>query len=819
MLKKCIDKVKHIFDRFLSANQRVYYAKCCKVSPIEDQWILYQAFDGRGILCNPKAIFDNLRDREEFREYLHIWVLDSMENHKDLITQYAKDPKVIFVERHSKEYMKYLAQAKYLINNSTFPAYFLKREGQIYINTWHGIPLKKMGYDMEDGNFAVANTMRNFLCADYLLSANEYQSKMYWDAYKLKGIWQGTMIETGHARNDAFWKSDAESVYAELEKKGVYLKKGKKVILYAPTWKGTDFSKPREEVDEYLLFIEKMKQNLPTDQYQILVKPHQQVFHAIEGQREIAKQFVPADVDTNTLLSIVDLLITDYSSIYFDFLVTGRPILFYIPDLEEYEDTRGMYSCAERLPGPAAKSIDEIASWILNIAEVRKQYKDVYDENRKWILEHEDGHVCDRIIDAIWHGKEVHTSQIEQPEKKRLLLHMPVLSENGIARSFISLLNAFDYEKYDVTVFVEYPDFIPNNKEKIQTFHKNVRCLVYVPGICGSWKELILKKVMLHNGFSTDREWKRFPKDIFRRDFQRSFGNSRFDAVIDFQGYTPISCCLLLMGNSGKKIIWQHNDMLAERDKVVNGVKPHEKTLNTVFYLYKYFDKIVSCGKYVMKQNLNSPEVYGIREKFSYARNTLDIKRMEKALEEDRIMGQDLFGNARKWPDSTDINFVTMGRMSPEKNHWALIRGFIEFQKKYENVKLHIIGDGPLREELMQEIERKGMKDKIILTGQMDNPFSYMKRCQCFILPSLHEGQPLVLTEARALGLPLIISRFGSIEDSIMENGQYLIGNSEEDIEEGLKAYMEGKVPCYDFSVEQYNQEVFREFEHAINMI
>ena len=102
------------------------------------------------------------------------------------------------------------------------------------------------------------------------------------------------------------------------------------------------------------------------------------------------------------------------------------------------------------------------------------------------------------------------------------------------------------------------------------------------------------------------------------------------------------------------------------------------------------------------------------------------------------------------------------------------------------------------------------------MTGNMDNPFMLMKECDCFVLPSLHEGQPVSLLEARLLGLPIIMSNFSSAKSSLFENGQLLIGNTADDIYNGLKAFMEGKVPICEFNYQDYNEVTIKQFEEII---
>ena len=126
--------------------------------------------------------------------------------------------------------------------------------------------------------------------------------------------------------------------------------------------------------------------------------------------------------------------------------------------------------------------------------------------------------------------------------------------------------------------------------------------------------------------------------------------------------------------------------------------------------------------------------------------------------------------------------------------------------KEYPKSKLYIIGQGPLQEDVEGEIERLGIKDRVVLTGNLLNPFTLMSKCSCFILPSVYEGQPMVLLEARIVGLPIVVSDFSSVEDSLMENGQYLIKSTQEAILEGLRAFAKGEVPTCKFDPRQYNK-------------
>lgn len=161
--------------------------------------VLYESFAGNGVLCNPEAIFREVLRSSDLAELCHIWALNSLSEHSEVQQEFAENPRVRFVRRRSLAYFRALATSKYLINNATFPAEFSKRPGQIYLNTWHGTPLKRMGYDMPNGALDSANTLRNFVAADFLLSQNSFMTEqMYEKAYKLRGVFRGLVIEEGY---------------------------------------------------------------------------------------------------------------------------------------------------------------------------------------------------------------------------------------------------------------------------------------------------------------------------------------------------------------------------------------------------------------------------------------------------------------------------------------------------------------------------------------------------------------------------------------------------------------------------------------------
>lgn len=827
--------------------RNVRYARYYKHRSVKKKVILYEAFYGRGMLCGPYALFQELMRHPVYCRYHHVWVLDDLSRHADLIRQY-KHSRVSFVAHGSKKYLKYLASAGYLINNSTFPGYFVKKEGQIYLNTWHGIPLKHLGYDEPSGTLAASNTARNFLHADYLIAANPFMTDIYRKAYRQEGISQARIIEEGYPRLDTLVNEDRGGIYRELERQGVSVDPDKKIILYAPTWRGDSFQNPNLGMDEWIHLKEVLEKKIDTDTYQVLVKVHQAVYSRIQDQLEEFPYLVPASMDANVILGITDILISDFSSIYFDYLATGRPVLFYIPDLEEYSEKRGLYFGIEELPGPNTADPEELGDWINRIDTVFAENRERYERVRNWCCDCEIGAISSKVIQAVFDGE---TEGIRilgcGSEKKKVLISRGPMMVNGISTALINLLRQFDYNRYDVTVLLAEP---VDQKEREQILrldeNKDVRILTLAKpdGLTTTIFEDIKNNFYTQINPVKALTSLMYSEKIYVREFRRLFGESGFDYIVDYDGYGIFNATVCLAQKEAQTYIWLHNDMMSEFETRFFWLK-------RVFSLYERFDYAVSCSRQIMETNRKKLAGFLPEERFRYAKNCVDFEKVRAGSRMGQIVsngnkyysfsdtdcsvtnmkliplqpgvltewqeGTVDFSSADTKADNGITRFVTVGRLSVEKNQAALIRAFARLAEERQDVMLYILGDGPERDSLWSLIGTLNIQDHVILTGNLSNPFGLLHQCDCFVLPSLHEGQPLVVFEARALQMPVILSRFSSVGGSIIENGQYLVDMDEDSIYNGLRAYLAGDVPCdYVFDVDAYNREAYAEFETAV---
>lgn len=817
-----LHKLKAKAGNLKETHRRTKYARYYKHLDIDKNIILYDSYFGRGVICNPYAIFLELINNKDFENYTHVWVLEDRVENEPAIQPFLTNKNIMTIRRHSDEHLKYLASAGYIITNVSLPFYYCKKPGQVYVNTWHGTPVKSLGFDIPDAPVTISNVLRNFLSADYIISASPFLTNIYLDKYKLKGIFQGKIIEEGYPRNDRIFNAEKEEVLALLKRYNIHLKPDKKVILYAPTWKGSDYYHPQVNVNDYITFKNTLEELINTDEYQILLKPHQVVYKELQKSGQLNDALIPAFVDTNELLSITDILISDYSSIFFDFLASGRPVIFYIPDLKEYKNYRGLYMEPEDLPGPALTSLEEIGGSINNLDKTINIYKDKYSKARKFACPYDDGKVTERIVDIIFKNKTEDASghkyniiSCDNSQKKKLLFFAGGLRMNGISTALRTMLDYIDYDKYDVTVHAGNLRF-SDSKEMICTLNKNARIFARVAYTPATFTEQIRNDFLRVFGFHFPLMKYIYPRKMYDREFIRCFGESHFDTVIDYSGYGSFYSILLLSEKNAKKLIWQHNDLLTDKNKIVNHKKPHNRELRVVFSTYPFYDQIVGCSEATMKVNLEKIGYYNLKDKCCFVRNAANFTRVIKGAERSFTMEDAASAGLPDLLDKSLISFVNMGRLSPEKNQAALIQAFARLYEHNPNVRLYIIGDGPLMGDLKALITTLGLEGKVVLTGNMDNPFMLMKECSCFVLPSLYEGQPVSILEARLLNLPIIMSDFSSAASSIMENGQLVIGNTVSDIYEGLVSFIDGHVPTCDFNYENYNRITIEQFEEIV---
>ena len=803
---------------------------------IRENDVVYESFAGNGVLDNPEAIFRALLRRTEYRHLNHIWVLDDLRTHRRVQSEFAHAENVTFVRYRSVRYWAAVSRAHYLVNNATFPPEFGKREGQVYLNTWHGTPLKSMGYDMADGAHESANVSRNFLGADFLLSQNSFMTQtMYGDAYRLRGLFEGVVIEGAYPRIDRqnLGPDDYLNARETLHELGLDLD-SRTTVLYAPTWKGTSFQRPDDDIDELCRRVAELEATLDRSRFRVVVKTHQVVHTLAAARPELHGNLVPNDVPTNVVLGVADVLITDFSSIFFDFLATGRPIAFLVPPDEDYESTRGTYFAPKELPGPVLATMREVGAWISGWTNpLDDEIADRYASWRRTFIARRSASAADRVIDVVLGGALVGADlvRLRETTKPKVLLYLGGMRSNGITSSALNLLRALDHDNVDVTVVYQRSSGRQErfNRRKISP---RVRQLPRLGGMNGSKIDHLRRRISVR--FHQDRAHvdSLRQRRLWDDEWTRCFGDARFDVVIDFSGYAPFWATLLLHSPEALRAIWLHNDMLAEVDRIVHGRRRMRHTLRSVIDLYAAFDRLVSVSdalNQVNRARLQSAQRPS--SVFVAARNMVDIAEVTKGADASLVSAvmpppqADLMAPVAPLPnwmqDFSDPGlfwFLTVGRFSPEKNQDRLLRAFASVHTERPETRLLVIGYGPLRASLERHVERLGLQGAAHIAGPFDNPFPIMASADGFVLSSDYEGQPMVLLEAAVLQLPIVTVAFSSVEGVLEAGAVRITAQQDEALARGLRELADGAVPRAHLDAESYNRQALEDFLHVTRL-
>jgi CDP-glycerol glycerophosphotransferase len=353
---------------------------------VDPDVVLFHSWWGK-LADSPKAIADELRRRDA--PFRHVWVLEDPS---------AAPPGSVAVRPGSLGYLRYSGCARYIVSNNTLPSYFRKNSGTTYLQTWHGTPLKRIGFDIAHPAFAdpegyLTGLAREAASWDYLISPNRFSSEIFRGAFR----YHGEIIETGYPRNDLLLAPERDQVRARVRRE-LGIEDGACAVLYAPTWReGAPFS---TELD-----LDALTRRLG-DGYVVLLRTHSLDASSVSIAESPQLRNVSARDDVDELLLAADVLVTDYSSVMFDFAVTRKPIVFFTYDLAHYRDeVRGFYfDFAAEAPGPMVSTTEELAAELRDLEGIQRRFASAYERFHERFCALEDGRAAARVVDAVFGG-------------------------------------------------------------------------------------------------------------------------------------------------------------------------------------------------------------------------------------------------------------------------------------------------------------------------------------------------------------------------------------------------------------------------------
>lgn len=385
--------------------QGIVFMRRYRKGPLEPRTVIFESYAGRSYSCSPRAIYRRMVTDPQFSDWRFTWSLVDPESAPAELRQ---SPRTTIVKYESPAYYRAFGTASYWVVNSMLPAKVRKRPGQKMLQCWHGTPFKRLRADVA-GNRSDINGSRDFHRKNRLdvprFDAFTFQSafgeRTLSSAFEFDRFNPNLQrIRAGLPRNAELFTYSPEKIAAIRESLGI--ERDKTVVLYAPTYR-----------DDAITSDAKYSFSQPVDYQQIidglgadvvlLFRAHYMItevpdFASFDGQIIDASQAA----DINDLYAVSDLLITDYSSVFFDFAALKRPVVFFMKDLENYRDNlRGFYLSLSELPGPVTVNEADLISQIKEVLETSGQadYPHTqHEELRSWDTAHSTDDAIERFF-------------------------------------------------------------------------------------------------------------------------------------------------------------------------------------------------------------------------------------------------------------------------------------------------------------------------------------------------------------------------------------------------------------------------------------
>ncbi|UQI43437.1 bifunctional glycosyltransferase family 2 protein/CDP-glycerol:glycerophosphate glycerophosphotransferase [Streptomyces sp. HU2014] len=359
--------------------------------PVDDTLVVFEALEGRGYADSPRALHEEI-----LRRGLPLRAVWSCAGPT---SSYPEG--VPLVRRGSWEYVRTLARARYWIDSHGFPTLYGKRPGTRYLQTWHGQALKHMGFDVPELRLAGPERQRRHREAVARWDALIAPSEEFERTFVRANGYTGRLLRTGLPRNDALvrWNDPEQRDRAATARARLQVPDGRKVLLYAPTFRdGARGTGESVRVD----LAELVRRT--GEEWTVVVRPHyyerfavpRELGHAVRDGRQFP--------DLNDLLLASDALLTDYSSVMFDYANLGRPILLWADDYAHYRSTaRGLYyDLPEIAPGPMLTTVGELAAGLADLGALREEWAGAYGRFQARFNPYETGRSSGAVVDLFF---------------------------------------------------------------------------------------------------------------------------------------------------------------------------------------------------------------------------------------------------------------------------------------------------------------------------------------------------------------------------------------------------------------------------------
>ena len=550
----------------------------CYDLPIDEKSILILGL-GKNVRGNMQYILDVLNKSPDFEGYTCYVRAD--ETTDKIISGYKKKNgwKRTKIFRSDKRYATYMESCKYLITETYFPESWIKRPGQVYINIWHGTPLKKLGLAKNTRNIpGNGKTQKNFVNADYLLYPNEYTFKNMTESYKVRELLTGKALMLGYPRCGGLLQTAAQDNSALIKE---LAPNGEKIFVYMPTFK--DYVDNEVLVQETAELLDYLDANLKDDQI-LFVNLHHRLSDVIDYEKFTHIKKFPPLIDSYALMAVSDALITDYSSVFFDYLTLGKQLILHVEDIEHYVRARGTYMDMLTLPFDMAHTKEEI---ITHLNKGGKTYDDTAARAEFCGYDCPDSaeKLC-RIFKGSTEGLDIR--EIPKKGKQKILAVSECCANTPESLRFLGAVRGFDRDKVDL--------FLSSDVEKTGTSAPAYPLLFNTPafGYRGEVK-LSYEGREIYELYEQGRITFKEAFEVLKYDYYLNskaiYGESEFDCIFVYDVRDPQLILTYAMMKAERKYLYINNALI---EKLLQNDK---KTLDALSIAADYFGQVFAYNK------------------------------------------------------------------------------------------------------------------------------------------------------------------------------------------------------------------------------
>ncbi len=507
--------LKELIDTWISClkNSYVYYSYYRR--PIDKNLAVFISRNGKEVAGNMFYIAKYILEHTDEDLKIVFRVKDHPERARELFEKsYMGRIKIISSAFRTLSIME---RAGYVFLDDNASPEYVKREGQIVVNTYHGTPLKKMGKSNDTERGHIGDTQQFFFLADYLVYPNEYTRELLMREYMLEHSYNGKILMTGYPRNDVFF----DTVQRVATRKRLEID-NLKVFVYMPTWRGNSGQKIA-----IADFLQEIDANM-TDEQLLFVK-----FHPLSAEQFDFSAFkhirlFPDGYQTYDVLNAADVLISDYSSVIFDFVTTGRKIILFCYDEDEYLADRGLYFPLSALPFPIVKTVAEL----LIEMNAPKNYDD--EQVKQKFGDCGGGKATENLFNCVFRGRTDLARENPKRHPKNILVLIGLLKDYGISPECLEFLKGLQPELNAIAAFRRAD--IANDFSKIEQLPPGMDYWLISDTPSCTLSEYFAWQRAIKSGLT--EKLKTLVDRLFAREWRKYFGDTQFWRIVDFGGFT-----------------------------------------------------------------------------------------------------------------------------------------------------------------------------------------------------------------------------------------------------------------------------------------